>query len=197
MLNSIVNFFTATFQAIGRGLGLAIAFVLRPFVWLGQWFTRRGILLKVLLGLILMGFVALYGYFFWNTQIWSGFDPNYAERYERTAESAPGKAKPSTGIIADENERQDAETATQTCRRSMVVEATADLVDFNVNENAWISSMLLYKLGLFGLAWEKTPYFDNKAAFQRGVHQAIRRTAIELVDTLGRVRGTSQIDKDL
>jgi len=29
------------------------------------------------------------------------------------------------------------------------------------------------------------------------VNQAIRRTTIELVDTLGRVRGTSQIDKDL
>ena len=57
--------------------------------------------------------------------------------------------------------------------------------------------MLLYKLGLFGLPWDRTPFFDNKAAFQRGVNQAIRRTAIELVDTLGRVRGTSQIDADL
>ena len=46
--------------------------------------------------------------------------------------------------------------------------------------------MLLYKLGLFGIAWDRTPFFDNKAAFQRGVNQAIRRTAIELVDTLGR-----------
>jgi hypothetical protein len=87
--------------------------------------------------------------------------------------------------------------SSQTCRRSLVVEATADLVDFNVNQNAWISSMILYKLGLFGIPWEKTPFFDNKAAFQRGVNQAVRRTAIELVDTLGRVRGTSGIDPDL
>ena len=57
--------------------------------------------------------------------------------------------------------------------------------------------MLLYKLGLFGLPWDKTPFFDNKASFQRGVNQAVRRTTIELVDTLGRVRGTSQIDADL
>ena len=78
-----------------------------------------------------------------------------------------------------------------------MVDATADLVDFNVNQNAWISSMLLYKLGLFGLPWDKTPFFDNKASFQRGVNQAVRRTTIELVDTLGRVRGTSQIDADL
>jgi hypothetical protein len=197
MLNSIVNFFTATFQAIGRGLGLAIAFVLRPFVWVGQWFTRRGILLKVLLGLVLLGFVVLYGYFFWTTQVWSGFDPDYAKRYERAINTNPTPAKPSAGIITGENTPKDAETATQTCRRSMVVDATTDLVDFNVNQNAWISSMLLYKLGLFGLPWERTPYFDNKAAFQRGVNQAIRRTSIELVDTLGRVRGTSQIDQDL
>ncbi|WP_372928225.1 DUF2333 family protein [Methyloceanibacter sp.] len=198
MLNSIVNFFTATFRAIGRGIGLGIAFMLRPFVWLGRWFAQRGILLKVLLGLILVGFLALYGYFFWNTQVWSGFDTNYADRYEHTSDTGLSNAKPSGGgIITGESETQDAETATQTCRKSMVVESTADLVDFNVNENAWISSMLLYKLGLFGLPWESTPFFDNKAAFQRGVHQAVRRTAIELVDTLGRVRGTSQIDKDL
>ena len=48
-----------------------------------------------------------------------------------------------------------------------------------------------------GIDWDRTPFFDNKAAFQRGVNQAIRRTSIELVDTLGRVRGTSQIDSDL
>jgi hypothetical protein len=38
---------------------------------------------------------------------------------------------------------------------------------------------------------------DNKASFQRGVNQALRRTTVELVDTLGRVRGTSQIDNNL
>ena len=73
----------------------------------------------------------------------------------------------------------------------------ADLIDFNVNQNAWISSMLLYKLGLFGMDWDHTPFFDNKASFQRGINQAIRRTAVELVDTLGRVRGTTQIDQNL
>ena len=40
-------------------------------------------------------------------------------------------------------------------------------------------------------------FYDNKAAFQRGVHQAASRTAIELSDQLGRVRGTSEIDADL
>jgi hypothetical protein len=198
MLNSIVQFFTRTFQAIGRGLGLAVAFVLRPFVWLGRWFTNRGVILKVLLGVFLIGLIGLYGYFFWTTQAWHGFDPDYAKAYEHEAETATAPKAPSGGIItADEAAEEETDAAVQTCRRSLLVDATADLIDFNVNQNAWISSMLLYKLGLFGLDWDKTPYFDNKAAFQRGVNQAIRRTTIELVDTLGRVRGTSQIDADL
>ena len=57
--------------------------------------------------------------------------------------------------------------------------------------------MILYKLGLFGMPWDNTPFFDNKASFQRGINQAVRRTATELVDNLGRVRGTSQIDPNL
>ena len=57
--------------------------------------------------------------------------------------------------------------------------------------------MILYKLGFFGIDWDNTPFLDNKASFQRGINQAVRRTATELVDTLGRVRGTSQIDQNL
>ncbi|MGH6735162.1 MAG: DUF2333 family protein [Methyloceanibacter sp.] len=196
MLDAIVTFFTRAFQAVGRGLGLAVAFVLRPFVWLGRWFTQRGVILKVVLGVLLLGLVGLYGYFFWTTQRWTNFDTDYARAYQRTAEVKPSEPS-GAGIITGDDEAKPGDGAAQTCRRSLVVGATADLVDFNVNQNAWISSMLLYKLGLFGLDWDRTPYFDNKAAFQRGVNQAIRRTTIELVDTLGRVRGTSQIDADL
>lgn len=83
------------------------------------------------------------------------------------------------------------------CSPSAIAEVAADLTDFNVNQNAWISSMLLYKLGFFGLDWDRTPFLDNKASFQRGINSAVRRTAIELVDNIGRLRGTSQIDSDL
>jgi hypothetical protein len=69
MLDRIVSFFTRIFQAIGRGIGLAVAYVLSPFVWLGNWFTRRGVILKILLGVFLLGLVSLYGYFFWTTQV--------------------------------------------------------------------------------------------------------------------------------
>ncbi len=197
MLNTIVSFFTRSFEAIGRGLGLAVAFVLKPFIWIGQWFIRRGVFLRVLLGAVLLGAIGLYTYFFWTTQVWNGFNPGYAKAYENAPATSGGKPQPSGGIITTGEGPVEGEPEDLTCRRSLLVEATANLVDFNVNQNAWISSMLLYKLGLFGLDWDRTPYFDNKAAFQRGVNQAIRRTTIELVDTLGRVRGTSQIDKDL
>ena len=181
MLDKIVSFFPRVFEAMGRGVGLAVAFVLKPFVWIGQWVTRRGIIVKAVLGTLLLCLVVLYGYFFWATQRWADFDPDYATAYEGAGETP---AKPAAG-------------EEQSCQRSLIVDATAGLVDFNVNQNAWLSSMILYKLGLFGLAWDKTPFFDNKASFQRGVNQAIRRTTVELVDTLGRVRGTSQIDPNL
>ena len=57
--------------------------------------------------------------------------------------------------------------------------------------------MLVSKLGFFGIPWRNTPFFDNKAAFQLGINQVLRRTTTELVDTLGRVRGTSRIDQNL
>lgn len=181
-------------QAIGRGFRAAANAVLWPFRRLGGWFGGRGGMAKAAIGVMLLLLVLLYGYFFWTTQRWTNFNPNYAAAYQQPAAGTVQSVSPSGGIVSTQEEAAAAE---QTCRRSLIVDATADLVDFNVNQNAWISSMLLYKLGLFGLDWDRTPFFDNKAAFQRGVNQAIRRTAIELVDTLGRVRGTSQIDSDL
>ncbi len=199
MVEPIVNFFTRVFQAIGRGIGLVIGVVLWPFMWVGRWYTQRGWILKTALGVILLGIIGLYGYFFWSTQRWTNFNPDYAAAYRAAVQSGPaGSQAPSgAGIITSQEGTGPEAAATQTCRRSMIVSATADLVEFNVNQNAWISSMILYKLGLFGLDWDNTPFFDNKASFQRGVNQAVRRTTIELVDTLGRVRGTSQIDTDL
>ncbi|MGH6865115.1 MAG: DUF2333 family protein [Methyloceanibacter sp.] len=202
MLDAIVTFLSRIFQAIGRGIGLAVAFVLRPFLWIGRAVSQRGWVVWGVLGAILLGLVLLYGYFFWTTQRWTNFDPDYAAAHGQTTAGSPAAETPASGagiITSDEDEeaKPSGEAATQTCRSSRIVDVTAELVDFNVNQNAWISSMILYKLGLFGIAWDRTPFFDNKAAFQRGVNQAVRRTAVELVDTLGRVRGTSQIDSDL
>lgn len=202
MLDPIVNFFTAVFVWIGRGIGYLVGILLWPFLWFGSWYTRRGWILKATLGLCILGLACLYGYFIWSTQRWTNFDPAYVLAYDSPTggKGDAGQAVvPETGEAAPADAAQSAtgEGAARTCLRSRIVEATADLADFNVNQNPWISSMILYKLGFFGLDWDKTPFFDNKAAFQRGVNQAVRRTSTELVEVLGRVRSTSQIDNDL
>ncbi|RWL20476.1 MAG: DUF2333 family protein [Mesorhizobium sp.] len=194
MLNPIVNFFTRIFQWIGRGIGFAVGVILWPFMWAGHWYTQRGWILKAVLGLALLMLIGLYGYFIWNTQVWSNFNPAYAEAYNFTQPAGTAPAQPAPSATG---ETAGVEGEVKTCTNSAIVQVAADLIDFNVNENAWISSMILYKLGFFGMDWDRTPFLDNKASFQRGVNQAIRRTAVELVDTLGRVRGTSQIDQNL
>ncbi len=188
---------SGAFGAVRRGIGRAVQFLLRPFAWLGRWYVRRGWILKAVFGAIVLGIVGLYGYFFWSTQRWAGFDITYATAYVRDAGSDQRSTPGAPETAAEDGAAPSEAPAASRCERSLVVDATADLVDFNVNRNAWISSMLLYKLGLFGLDWDNTPFFDNKASFQRGVNQAVRRTAIELVDMLGRVRGTSQVDSNL
>ncbi|MEO3997874.1 DUF2333 family protein [Mesorhizobium sp. CAU 1732] len=190
MFDPIVSFFTRVFQAIGRGIGMLVAWIVWPFVAASQWYARRGWIIKGPIGIGLILLIALYGYFIWNTQRWTNFDTAYAEKYDFTAAPAGG-ANPQTETT------DPVEGEVKTCTRSAIVDVTADLIDFNVNQNGWISSMILYKLGLFGMDWDHTPWLDNKASFQRGINQAIRRTSIELVDTLGRVRGTSQIDQNL
>lgn len=100
-----------------------------------------------------------------------------------------------TEAVATEGDAQQ----TKTCGRSAIVDTTAYLIDFNVEQNAWVPGMIGYKIGPLGLGlinsnwnWDATPWFDNKASFQRGVHRAIDRVSIELVDNLGRQRGTSE-----
>ncbi len=214
MLDPIVNFFTRVFQWIGRGIGFVIGIILWPFMWAGRWYTQRGWILKSVLGLVLAAIVVAYGYFFYVTQFWNNFNPDYpagiveASTAPQTANvlagdpisppsqaTATGTQQPGSGTTTQP--AAPTAPAQQTCKRSEIAEMTAYLVDFNVNQNAWISSMLASKLGLFGIPWRNTPFFDNKAAFQLGINQVMRRTTTELVDTLGRARGTSRIDQNL
>ncbi|QPC91211.1 DUF2333 family protein [Mesorhizobium sp. INR15] len=188
MLDPIVNFFTRIFQWIGRGIGLLIGVILWPVMWTGRWYTQRGWILKAVVGLALLVLIGLYANFFYATQWWNNFNPSYPDTYtfEKRNVSAGEQVAAGTGT----------DTA-KTCGNSGIAQVAADLTDFNVNQNAWISSMILYKVGLFGIDWDSTPWMDNKASFQRGINQAVRRTATELADNLGRVRTTSQIDTDL
>lgn len=181
MLDSVIQFFTRIFKAIGRAIGTVISWILFPFVAFGRWFRHKGWIIKGVVLLIVLALVAGYGHFFYATQFWNGFDRDYASSYDfqSAAVGAGGKI--------DET----------TCAPSAIVKVSADLIDLNVNQNNWVPSMFLSKAGFFGVDWKNTPFMDNKAAFQLGVNQVLRRTSVELVDRLGRVRGTSGIDQNL
>jgi hypothetical protein len=197
MLDPIVAFFQRIFAAIGRGIGMVIAWILWPFITATNWYRARGWIIKGQIGIGLLVLFGLYAYFIWQTQVWSGFNADYVSSYNLTQRKQDAGAASTGAATTTPAAGEVAEPEPKTCVRSAIVDVTADLIDYNVNQNAWISSMLLYKLGLFGLDWDSTPWFDNKASFQRGVNQAIRRTSVELVDSLGRVRGTSGINADL
>jgi len=193
MLDPIVNFVTRIFQWIGRGIGFVVGILLWPFLWASRWYTGRGFVLKAGLGTILVVLVGLYGYFFYVTQWWTNFNPDYPAAFS----AQKGATAAGSPVDAAATERATPQQAPSSCKPSAIADISAELIDFTVNQNAWISSMILSKAGFFGLDWRRTPFFDNKAAFQLGINQVLRRTTTELVDTLGRVRGTSQIDQNL
>jgi hypothetical protein len=84
------------------------------------------------------------------------------------------------------------------CAPSATAAITAQILDILVNENTWVPGDPQYKIGWLGIkGFESGPFFDNKASFQTGALRAVRRISIELVDLLGRTRGTSAADPDL
>ncbi|TCU17127.1 DUF2333 family protein [Rhizobium sullae] len=190
MLDRIAGFFRLIGRTIARWLSLFAAWAFWPFLAAHGWYQRRTWMIRIPIIAFAALLAVLYAYFFWQTQVWSNFNPSFVNQYRLSERKVPaGQELPVAGGAAA--------PAAKTCQRSAIVDVAADLTDFNVNQNAWISSMLLYRLGFFGIAWDHTPFLDNKASFQRGVNQAARRTSAELVDTLGRVRGTSGINNDL
>ncbi|MBB4235619.1 DUF2333 family protein [Rhizobium esperanzae] len=190
MFDRIAGFFRLIGQMIGRWARLFSAWAFWPFLAAHGWYQRRSWMIRLPVVAFVALFVVLYGYFFWQTQVWTNFNTAFVDQYRLSERKVPaGQELPAAEGAGT--------AAAKTCQRSAIVDVTADLTDFNVNQNAWISSMLLYKAGFFGIDWDHTPFLDNKASFQRGINQAVRRTSAELVDTLGRVRGTSGINNDL
>lgn len=168
-------------------VGLWVA-ALWPFRAAHQFMMKRKLWIRVVLGCLVFPVILSYAFFIWNAAWIRGYDVNYPSSFDLAGR---------TVSAGDQVAVEGGTDTTRTCGRSYTIDAVSYLIDFNVNKNSWMSSHPLYKLGFFGIDWDKTWVLDNKAAFQRGVHQALGRTAIEMSDRLGRVRGTSQIDPDL
>ena len=189
MLDPLFAWLGRMFQAVVGWIKGLIAAILWPFRATYAFYKRSNVVIKLVLGLLIIPFVLGYAWFFWHTAWIRDYDVDYPDKYKFTEalQRAGEQVAPEGGV-----------ETTKTCGRSFIVDVTSDLIDFNVNRNLWVSSNPLYKAGLFwALEWDQTWFFDNKANFQRGIHQAASRTAIELADALGRVRGTSEIDPDL
>lgn len=188
MLDPLIDGFKgliASLVALAKGLWLAF---LWPFRSAHQFVMRRKLWIRIVLGLIIFPILVSYVLFVWNAAWIRGYDTSYPDSFGTATGTIPA---------GDQVAVEGAGDTTLTCGRSHTVDAVTYLIDFNVNTNNWMSSNPLYKLGFFGIDWDRTWILDNKAAFQRGIHQAVGRTAIEMSDRLGRVRGTSQIDPNL
>ena len=147
------------------------------------WFIRYGIKIAVLL--VVFAWMAP---LLWHTSYIRGYDLAYPKQIVRVT----------TTHSADEQVEVGGDAKTpRTNDRSMMVDMMVHLIDFAIKDNAWIPAMPQYKIGLFGLPWDETPFLDNKSSFQHGLLLALRRTAVELNDSLGRVRSSSGADPDL
>lgn len=71
---------------------------------------------------------------------------------------------------------------------SNAVAISIALIDREVNQNSWVSNDPFFKPGYF---------LDNMSNFQTGIISAIARFSYELVDQLGRTRGSSAVDAEL
>ena len=199
MFDSVIDFFRALFGSVFGFLG-SIARGARNLVRSGVAAVtfrspdperplglgaklRRGSVVGVVLLL-----TAWYGNYAWHALVIRDFSLLYPEDKVKISKFRPGKetTQPESGM-----------TNVRSCGRSQLVDMESYLIRFLVQDNKWVPSMIQHKMGLFGIPWDETPILDRKSMFQKGALRAVRRIAIELVDTLGRVRGTSAADPDL
>jgi hypothetical protein len=182
-VRAVLAWIGSLIHAIGRIALQLLRWFGAPFVYLWRFYWRRSNLTKIIVAVVLSPWLFGYVAFAWNAAWIRGYDINYPSGLGIEQRAAPPGVQIGDG---------------GSCGTSYIVEAASDLIDLNVNRNAWMPSNPFYKMGfLFLIDWERTKFFDNKAAFQLGVHQAVHRTLTELADALGRERGTSPIDPDL
>lgn len=186
VLRVVLSWLAQLWAAIVRVAGQFAYWAAYPFRLLWRFFWRQRPMVKWISAAILAPFVVGHLHFFWHSAWIRGYDIDYIQRLELDARTVPPAAP--SAVIGGE----------QSCGRSYIVDVAADLIDLTVNRNLWIPSNPYYKAGfLFLIDWQRTKFFDNKAAFQLGVHHAVQRTIVELADVIGRVRGTAEADENL
>ncbi len=94
------------------------------------------------------------------------------------------------GAIVIENIDDDAQFGPQnvTAGESRAVAVAADLVTREVDFNTWTPMQPFFM---------PSGLLDNMPNFQRGIMAALGRFSTEMMDQLGRTRGSSQVDRDL
>jgi hypothetical protein len=151
--------------------------------------SRLGRLWGLLRPAIVLVMIAWFGACIWRFSVIRDFDMGYPQLAMTSGDVA---------VPAGEEIEAGGDEGAQTCARSRIVDVQISLIDQMVNSNDWAAASPMFKLGFFGLIeFEDTPFFDNKMSFQLGVLDTLRLTAIQLEDSLGRVRGTSSVDTDL
>jgi hypothetical protein len=79
MLDPIFEFFQRIFDSIKKGIAALIALILWPFVTLMAFFKASGWILKILIAFVVIVIFGGYGFFGWQTQVWSGFNTSYPD----------------------------------------------------------------------------------------------------------------------
>ncbi|MEM6742222.1 MAG: DUF2333 family protein [Pseudomonadota bacterium] len=141
---------------------------------------------------LLLAFAAIsliyFGYLFYLYSLFHGRDLSYPQEVLSRYMLESRIIGPGEPVIPVEA----VDTADGECRPSATVAMQVAVIDYMAVQNAWVPARPLYKLGFFGLVdFEDTPWFDNKASEQKGMLDISRRTGIEMVDSLGRIRGSS------
>lgn len=90
--------------------------------------------------------------------------------------------------VIDDDGDYGLEFGTKSEKRSAAVDVAVALIDREVNQHSWISNDPFFKPGAA---------LDNMSNYQQGIISAIARFSFELVDQLGRTRGSSKADPDL
>ncbi len=187
MLDPIIAFFQRIFSAIGRGnrhghrLDPVPLPERQPLVRLPRADHQA------VVGLFLVILVGSYLHFVWITQVWTGFNPDYVTAYkldQRKFAAGAGcqrRRRRGPDRMPDIRHRRHR-------RRSHRSGGQPEYLDFL--DAALQARPVRDRL-------DHTPWLDNKASFQRGVNQTVRRTTGGAGGFAARVRGTSGINNTL